>query len=286
MPARKTSSQPQKAADTAPAEAAGDKNLCNERERMGCNDIQHVECADGEIAKIICQLEKGLEGIDIMEREHQARLVEIQTTGMKNEITMQTFCKFGGSESDSNEQAITPTTFKTPPQIRSAANTQWVSSIRGCVAIEGDESDVWCHKKPERPMLILPKVKKQRLNQEQVETIQNNTHIAKPPKEPPPESYIKQQPSKCGRQRRQLRGCRPKFGWNRGCKRDQIGSREGVLDIRISMHSGTGTNAGPQPNYGTYKWVSAGHETGRDTHGRLARRQARDQQRARLLSRQ
>ena len=59
-----------------------------------------------------------------------------------------------------------------------------------------------------------------------------------------------------------------------------------VLDTRISMHSGTGTNGGPQPNYGTCKRVSTGHATRRDTHGRLARRQARDQQRARLLSRQ
>ena len=59
-----------------------------------------------------------------------------------------------------------------------------------------------------------------------------------------------------------------------------------LLDIRISMHSGTGTNAGPQSNYGTCKWVSTGHATRRDTHGRLARRQARNQRRARVLSRQ
>ena len=95
-------------------------------------------------------------------------------------------------------------------------------------------------------MLILPKVRKQRLSQAQVETIHNNSNSLKPPKEPPPKSHTKQNLSKRGRQ-----GCRPKFGWNRGCKHDQIGSREGVLDIRISMHSGTGRTAGPQPNYGT-----------------------------------
>ena len=154
------------------------------------------------------------------------------------------------------------------------------------MAIEGDESDGWCHEKPEMPVLILPKVKKQRLNQAQVETIQNNSHIVKPPKEPPPKSYKKQNLSECGRQMRQFRGCWPKIGQNRGSKRDQIGSREGVLDIRISKHSGTGTNAGPQPNCGTRKRVSTEHAAMRDTHGGLACRQARDQRRARSLSRQ
>ena len=135
-------------------------------------------------------------------------------------------------------------------------------------------------------MRIPQKVRKQRLNQAQIETTHNNSNTLKPPKETPPKIHTKQNLSERGPQRRQLRGRRRKFGWNRGCKRDQIGSQEGVLDIRISMHSGTGTNAGPQPNYGTCKRVSTGHETGRDTHGRLARRQARDQRRARLLSRQ
>ena len=52
-------------------EAAGDKNLCNKRARIGCNEIHHVEFADVEIAKIICQLENGLEEMDVMELEHQ-----------------------------------------------------------------------------------------------------------------------------------------------------------------------------------------------------------------------
>ena len=123
-------------------------------------------------------------------------------------------------------------------------------------------------------------------NRKQAQTIRNNSRGLKRPKEPPLKSRIKQNLSERGRQKRHLRGCRPTFSWNQGCKRDQIGSREGVLDTRISMHSGTGTNTGPRPNYGTCKQVSTGHETGRDTHGRLARRQARDQRRARLLSRQ
>ena len=57
-----------------------------------------------------------------------------------------------------------------------------------------------------------------------------------------------------------------------------------MLDIQISKHSGTGTNAGPQPNCGTRKRVSAEHAARRDTHGRLARRQARDQRRILLPS--
>ena len=105
MPATRTSRQLEESTNTAPAEAAGDKNLCNKRARIGRKEIQHVEFADVKIAEIICQLENGLEEIGVMEQEHHARLVEIQTTTIKNEIAMQTFCKFGRSESDSNDQA-------------------------------------------------------------------------------------------------------------------------------------------------------------------------------------
>ena len=111
-----------------------------------------------------------------MEREHQERLVEIQTTRMQNEIVMQTFCEVGRS----SDQAKTPTRLQTPLQIKSAANTKWVSSIRGRAAIEGDRSDVRCNEKSEIPTLILPKVKKQRQIQMQVGTIQNNSHVVKP----------------------------------------------------------------------------------------------------------
>ena len=114
---------------------------------------------------------------------------------------MQTFCEFGKSESDGNSQAKTPTRFPTPPQIKNAVNTKWVSSIRGCAAIEGDGSNVWCNKKSEIPTLILPKVRKQRLNQAQVETTHNNSNTLKLPKEPPPKIYTKQTLSNRERQR-------------------------------------------------------------------------------------
>ena len=126
-----------------------------------------------------------------MEREHQEKLVKIQTTRVQNEKVMQTFCEFGRSKIDSSDQAKTPTRLSTPSQIKSVANTKWVSSIRECASIEGDGSDARCNEKSDIPTLIFQKVKKQRLNQTQVETTQNNHQYAKPPKEPPPESYAK-----------------------------------------------------------------------------------------------
>ena len=47
----------------------------------------------------------------------------------------------------------------------------------------------------------------------------------------------------------------------------------------ITKHLGTGTNAGSQPNCGTRERVLAKYADKHDTHGRLARRQARDHQR-------
>ena len=275
IPAEKASRQPQEAADTAPAETAGDDNLCNKRARIRCNETQHVEFADVEIAEMICKLENGLDEIAIMELEHQKKLEEIQTKRLQNDIFIHDFQQLENFNPKTDPTSI-PTTLLEPSPTRTSTHFGTVSMVRGCAASEGDRE---VSKRDPRGSQLSG-------NQEQAETIQSNSHNLKPPREPPPESYIKQNLNERGRQKRQLRGCRPTFGWNRGCKRDQIGSREGVLDIRISMHSGTGTNAGPRPNYGTCKRVSTGHETGRDTHGRLARRQARDQRRARLLSRQ
>ena len=100
-----------------------------------------------------------------------------------------------------DREGSTPT-IKAPT--KASAHLGTVGNVRGCKAIDGVEAD---------------------------KKIQKNL-IAKPPNKPPPDIYTKQQLSKHGRQRHQLRWCRPKFGWNRGCKRDHnIGSQEGVLDI-------------------------------------------------------
>ena len=58
-----------------------------------------------------------------------------------------------------------------------------------------------------------------------------------------------------------------------------------MLDMQRCKHSGTDTNASPQPNLGTHKRVSAKHAGKQDTHNRVAHRPARDQQKTRLLSR-